>query len=63
MAVDFLGKTFAVGDRVVFAELGYRNFITGTVTRITNKTAQVETVKDGYTSATKQFHEQLIRID
>lgn len=62
MAVDFLRKPLAVGDKVVFTELGYRNFIIGTVTRLTEKTAMVETTKNGYTGQTKQFHEQLIRI-
>lgn len=63
MAVDFLGKPFVVGDQVVFAQLHYRHFLIGTITKITDKTATVESVQDGYTRATKQFHDQLIKIE
>jgi|APSaa5957512622_1039677.scaffolds.fasta_scaffold198278_2 hypothetical protein len=65
MAKDFLGCELNVGDPVVFAQLGYRNLLRGTVFRITPKTLQIgHKATNGGTGTriTKQFHEQVVRL-
>lgn len=64
MATDFLGKEIKVGDKVVFAQLQYRNLLIGEIIRLTDKTALIkheETNTCG--TQTKQFHKQLIKIE
>lgn len=65
MPKDFLGRDIHVGSHVVFAQLGYRNFLKGKIVKLTPKTALVEhKATNGCTGLrqTKQFHTQLIRI-
>jgi len=64
-AYDFFGKTLVLGDKVVFVQLGYRNFLVGEVVKLTKKTAIIKhknPYDNKYCSETKQFHNQLIRI-
>ena len=65
MPTDYLGNEFKIGDKVVFCELGYRNFLTGKIVKITPKTVIIEHNISKYgkkNSNTKQFHHQIIKI-
>lgn len=62
-AKDFLGQNIALGDVVVFIQLGYRNLLTGVVTKITDKTLMIAHEKTNTCSKeTKQFHNQVVVI-
>ena len=63
-ATDFLGNTLAVGDKVVYAQLRYRNLKTGYVRKITpcmvfiSDKQQITEFEDWH----KQSHNQVIKI-
>ncbi|AOJ69194.1 MULTISPECIES: hypothetical protein [Burkholderia] len=38
---DFLGREVKVGDTVAFAQTGYRDLLTGNVTKLSPKTALI----------------------
>jgi len=60
---DFLGNLIGVGDEVVFVQLGYRNLVRGTITKITPKTLTISHDKTNVGGKqTKQFHDQVVRI-
>lgn len=66
MAKDFLNKEIKIGDKVVFMQKNYRNFIVGKIIHLTEKTAIIEHEKqecNGNIKKTKQFHNQLIKIE
>jgi hypothetical protein len=55
---DFLGKELSVGDDVVFMQIGYRNFLTGTIHKLNKVKA---TISHG-DKKTIQFYSQIIKI-
>lgn len=59
---DFLGRDLAVGDEVVFIQLGYRNLLRGRIIKITAKTVLIEHAPAAYSTQTKQFHDQVVKI-
>ncbi len=65
-AVDFLRQPLAVDDRVAYCEIGYRNLVKGTITRITPKFVMIKNDRDRHSTVSetcKQEHKQVIRID
>lgn len=63
MAKDFLDNELHVGDKVIFMQKNYRNFLIGIISRITPKTLIVEHAKTNVCSeSTKQDHNQVVRI-
>lgn len=63
MNTDYLGNEFEVGDKVVFYELGYRNFHTGKIAKITPKTVVIEHEPTTFgKTKTRQFHHQIIKL-
>jgi len=64
IARDYLGKEIHLGDKVVFVQLGYRNFWKGTISRITKCTVIIDHQKTNMCSTqTKQNHNQVIVIN
>ncbi len=62
--LDFLGQDIHIGSKVIFVQLGYRNLLTGTVTKITPKTLIIShDMTNTCGTETKQFHDQVIVID
>lgn len=61
MAKDFLKKEIETGDTVVFTELGYRNFSTGIIEKITDKMVFIKCFDKN--KLIKQAHSQVIKID
>lgn len=63
-ATDFLGNTLAVGDKVVYARLGYRKLKTGYVRRITPCMVFIANKQQitGFEVWNKQSHNQVIKI-
>ena len=60
---DYLGKEINVGDNVVFVQLRYRNFMKGTIKKITPHTVLIEHEKTNVSSTeTKQHPSQVIKI-
>jgi hypothetical protein len=65
MYKDYLGNEINVGDPVVMTEINYRNFIKGTITKLTEKTVWIEHRRGGGCSGnevTKQKHNQVIKL-
>lgn len=58
MATDFLGNTINIGDEVIITELGYRNFITGIISKITPQYVFITEIKNRPNC--KQYHYQVI---
>jgi len=55
---DFVEKEVTVGSRVIYMELGYRNFITGIITHMSDKKCTILNEKG---RKNVQFYHQLIR--
>jgi hypothetical protein len=63
MTKDYLGQEINVGDPVIFVQLNYRNFLKGTITKITEKTVLISHPKTNTCSTeTKQYPDQVINI-
>jgi len=63
MAKDFLGRELKIGDKVIFCQLNYRQFIIDYITKLTDKTATLKHERTNVGSTkTIQFHKQLILI-
>lgn len=61
---DFLGKELSLGDKVVFVQLGYRNLLKGEIIKMTAKTVLIGHSKTNtYSAESKQFPDQVIKID
>ena len=61
--VDYLGNELQVGDNVVFVQLGYRNFLVGTICKITKSTVLIShKATNTYRRETKQTFNQVIKI-
>lgn len=63
-ATDFLGNTLAVGDKVVYARLRYRNLKTGYVRKIIPCMVFIANKQQitGFEVWDKQSHNQVIKI-
>lgn len=57
---DFVGKEVTVGSRVIYIELGYRNFITGIITKMTDKKC---TILNDKGKKNVQFYHQIIKAN
>lgn len=61
--VDFLGRELNVGDEVVFLQIGYRNLLHGTITKITPQKVVIKHEPTNVCSTeTIQHHQQVIKI-
>jgi hypothetical protein len=64
---DYLGNELSVGDKVVYSQLGYRNFKTGKIVKITNCFCMIENLQyqSGFRDrkTIKQEPQQLIKIN
>lgn len=63
--VDYFGNEIKVGDTVAFMQTGYRNFMEGTVSKLTDQTVIIDHEPTNTSKTqTKQFHKQVIvKID
>ena len=62
---DFLGNDLEVGDEVVFMFLKYRSLGKGVIIKITPKTILIEHPHfnmPNYTTTTKQFPNQVVKV-
>lgn len=60
---DYLGNELKIGDRVIFVQLGYRNFYEGVVEKLTDKTIFIVHDADNTgRTRTKQEFNQVIKI-
>ena len=63
MYKDFLGNELQVGDRVVFMQINYRNFLVGTIKKLSPKKATITHDKTNICSTQSiQFYDQIIKI-
>lgn len=63
---DFLGNDLEIGDEVVFMFLTYRSLGKGRIVKFTPKTILIEHQHpnlSNYTTKTKQFPNQVIKIN
>ena len=64
MPKDFLGNILAVGDKVVFMQLRYRNFMKGTL--VSTNGEQIGFIKpeesDPWGTEIRQYYSQMIKI-
>lgn len=65
MAYDFNGNPIIINDEVIFMAPGYRQFVKGTVKKITNEKVEIEYTNDwnfseGKTMSIRQNHNQVI---
>lgn len=66
IAKDYIDQELSVGDHVIYVQLGYRNFVKGTITKITR--CFVFLKQDGQNESwrkdteIKQGHSQVIKI-
>lgn len=64
VAKDFLGNSLAVGDRVIYTALRYRNLTFGYVMKITPKFVQIgKTTETDQVWWIKQAHTQVIKYE
>lgn len=62
-AVDFLGNELEVGDKVAFVQIGYRQLMFGTISKVTAKTVMISHKETNVgTTKSKQFHEQVVKV-
>ena len=61
MAKDALGQDLKVGDKVIFMQIGYRNFVEGTIKSMTPKTAMIgHKMTNVCSTESRQFYNQII---
>ena len=60
---DYFGQELEVGDVVVFMKIGYRDFTTGQIKKLSEKKATIKYTKydDSYSATTMQFYSQIIK--
>ena len=60
---DFLGTELVVGDKVILVEPRYRNFVHGTIHKMTKFYCFINYINsNGYPQEVKQYGEQLIKL-
>jgi hypothetical protein len=57
---DFTGSDVTVGSEVIYMELGYRNFITGTIITMSDKKCTIMNAKGRKNT---QFYYQIIKAN
>lgn len=57
---DYFGQEVEVGDVVVFMSIGYRDFSTGRITKMSPKKATIKYGSDRH-ATTMQFYSQIIK--
>lgn len=61
-AKDKIGNNIAIGDKVVFMQVGYRNLLIGEISKISPKTILISHPKTNTgDTETRQFHNQVVK--